>query len=75
MKKKSSLLSLLSYNKKARFINSYPITFNIRRYLSVSNPIKYSRYFIRRDENMVNVFETGYDEIKSNVKLTTRRLK
>jgi len=73
MKKQSSKLSLLSYNKRAKFINSYPITFNVRRYLSICNPLKYNRYFIKINEDMVNVFETGYDEIKSNVSLTRRR--
>ncbi len=75
IKKKSSSLGLLEYNKKSIFVNSFPATFNVRRYLSINSPIKYGRYFTRKDNNMILVFETGYDEIISNVKLTTRRMK
>ena len=73
MKKESSMLNLLKYNKKSKYIDSFPITFNVKRYLSINNPIKYGRYFIKKSNNMLNVFETGYDEIISNVSLTTRR--
>jgi len=75
MKKESSLLNLLTYNKKSKYIDSFPITFNVKRYLSINSPIKYGRYFIKKGGNMLNVFETGYDEIISNVQLTTRRIK
>ncbi len=75
IKKKSSSLGLLEYNKKSLFVNSFPATFNVKRYLSINSPVKYGRYFTRKDNNMILVFETGYDEIISNVKLTTRRSK
>ena len=75
MKKESSLLNLLTYNKKSKYIDSFPITFNVKKYLSINSPIKYGRYFIKKGNNMLNVFETGYDEIISNVQLTKRRIK
>ena len=73
MKKKSSILELLKYNKKVRYVNSYPITFNVRRYLSITCPTTYHKLFcVRKDDNIL-VFERGYDEIISNVKLTRRK--
>ena len=73
MKKKSSMLELLKYTKKARYINSYPITFNVKRYLSITCPTTYHKLFCIRKDNDILVFERGYDEIISNVKLSTRR--
>jgi hypothetical protein len=73
MKKKSASLELLKYNKKAKFINSFPLTFNVRRYLSINCPTSYHKLFTKRDNDMIVVFERGYDEILSNVKLSTRR--
>lgn len=73
MKQKSSTLSLLDYSKMFKYIDSYPVTFNVRKYLSITNPIKYCRYVTKRQDNMILVFETGYDKIKSNVNLTRRR--
>ena len=73
MKKKSSLLELLKYNKKERYIDTFPITFNVRRYLSINCPTTYHKLFCKRKDNDILVFERGYDEIISNVKLTTRR--
>lgn len=75
MKKKSSNLNLLQYNKKSKFIQSFPITFNVRKYLSINYPEKYNRFFIKRDNDMINVYETLYDEIIPNISLTTRRNK
>jgi hypothetical protein len=75
MKKKSSLLCLLEYKKKFKLIDSFPITFNVRKYLLINCPEKYSRFITKRQNDMIVVYETGYDEIKSNVKLTTRRVK
>jgi hypothetical protein len=75
MKKKSFGLSLLNYNKKSTFIQSFPLTFNVRKYLSINYPEKYNRFFLRRDDNSINVYETLYDEIIPNISLTTRRSK
>ena len=75
MKKKSYNLSLLNYNKKSTFIQSFPLTFNVRKYLSINYPEKYNRFFLRRDDNSINVYETLYDEIIPNISLTTRRSK
>jgi hypothetical protein len=75
MKKKSFNLSLLNYNKKSTFIQSFPLTFNVRKYLSINYPEKYNRFFLRRDDNSINVYETLYDEIIPNISLTTRRSK
>ena len=75
MKKKSSSLNLLQYNKKSKFIQSFPLSFNVRKYLSINYPEKYNRFFIKRVNDMVNVYETLYDEIIPNVSLTTRRKK
>lgn len=73
MKKKSSSLDLLKYTKKAKYFDSFPLTFNVRRYLSINCPLTYNRLFIKKNNDMIFVFERGYDEITSNVKLTTRR--
>jgi hypothetical protein len=75
MKKKSCSLSLLNYNKKSTFIQSFPLNFNVRKYLSINYPEKYNRFFIKRDNDVINVFETLYDEIIPNISLTTRRSK
>ncbi len=73
MKKKSSNLDLLKYTKKARYIDTYPITFNVRRYLSINCPLTYHKLFCKRMDGNILVFERGYDEIISNVKLTRRK--
>ncbi len=73
MKKKSSDLNLLKYNKKSTFIQSFPLTFNVRRYLSINYPEKYNRFFLKKDKNTINVYETLYDEIIPNISLTTRK--
>lgn len=73
MKKKSSSLELLKYTKKAKYFDSFPITFNVKKYLSINCPLTYNRLFTKKDNDMIFVFERGYDEITSNVKLTTRR--
>jgi hypothetical protein len=73
MKKKSSSLELLKYTKKAKYVDSFPLTFNVKRYLSINCPLTYNRLFTKRSNDMIFVFERGYDEIISNVKLTTRR--
>jgi hypothetical protein len=75
MKKKSTSLSLLEHNKKYKFIDSFPLNFNVRKYLSISCPEKYNRYITKRVNDMILVYETGYDEIISNVKLSSRRNK
>jgi len=74
MKKKSYNLNLLNYNKKSTLIQSFPVTFNVRKYLSINYPEKYNRFFLKRDNDKINVFETLYDEIIPNISLTTRRL-
>lgn len=73
MKKKSSNLELLKYTKKAKYIDKYPVTFNVKRYLSINCPTIYHKLFCIRKDNDILVFERGYDEIISNVKLTRRR--
>jgi len=73
MKKKSSTLELLKYNKKEKFIDTFPLTFNVKKYLSINCPTTYHKLFCKRVNNDILVFERGYDEIISNVKLTTRR--
>jgi hypothetical protein len=73
MKKKSSSLELLKYTKKARYIDTFPITFNVRRYLSINCPTTYHKLFCKRVNNDILVFERGYDEIISYVKISTRR--
>lgn len=73
MKKKSSDLSLLEYNKKSRFIGSFPVTFNVRRYLSINYPEKYNRFFLKKDNDNINVFERLHDEIIPKISLSTRR--
>jgi hypothetical protein len=73
IKKESFNLKLLNYNKKVKYIDSFPITFNVRRYLSISCPTTYHKLFCKKDNDSIVVFERGYDEITSYVKLTTRR--
>ena len=73
IKKESFNLKLLNYNKKVKYIDSFPITFNVRRYLSISCPTTYHKLFCKKDNDSIVVFERGYDEIVSYVKLTTRR--
>jgi hypothetical protein len=75
IKKKSSSLNLLEYNKKAKLIGSFPIKFNVRKYLSINYPTSYHKLFIKKVNDNLVVFERGYDEIISNVKLSTRRTK
>jgi hypothetical protein len=75
MKKKSSILNLLEYNKKFKFIQSFPLTFNVRKYLSINCPEKYNRFFLRKENDTINVYETLYDEIIPNITLTSRRSK
>lgn len=72
-KKESYNLSLLKYDKKARYIDTFPVTFNVRRYLSINCPTTYHKLFCKKDNDSIVVFERGYDEIVSYVKLTTRR--
>jgi hypothetical protein len=72
-KKESYNLSLLKYDKKARYIDTFPVTFNVRRYLSINCPTTYHKLFCKKDNDSIVVFERGYDEITSYVKLTTRR--
>ena len=72
-KKESYNLSLLKYNKKARYIDTFPVTFNVRRYLSINCPTTYHKLFCKKNNDSIVVFERGYDEITSYVKLTTRR--
>jgi hypothetical protein len=73
MKKKSSELSLLEYNKKFKFIGEFPLNFNVKKYLSINYPLKYNRFKVKKIENTLMVYETGYDEIVSNVSLTRRK--
>jgi len=73
MKKESYNLNLLNYNKKARYIDTFPITFNVRKYLSINCPTTYHKLFCRRYNDNIVVFERGYDEIISYVKISTRR--
>ena len=75
IKKKSSSLNLLEYNKKAKLIGTFPIKFNVRKYLSINYPISYNKFFIKKINNSLFVFERGYDEVSSNVNLSTRRTK
>jgi len=75
IKKKSSSLKLLEYNKKAKLIGTFPIKFNVRKYLSINYPISYNKLFIKKLNNSLFVFERGYDEIISNVNLSKRKTK
>jgi hypothetical protein len=75
IKKKSSSLNLLEYNKKAKLIGTFPIKFNVRKYLSINYPISYNKLFIKKLNNSLFVFERGYDEIISNVNLSKRKTK
>lgn len=75
MKKESSKINLLKYRKKSKFINSFPLTFNVRRYIAINFPESYNFFYTKKENDKISVYQRGYDEIISNVKLTTRRLK
>jgi hypothetical protein len=73
LKKQSFNLNLLNYNKKAKYIDTFPITFNVKRYLSINCPTTYHKFFCKKDNNNIVVFERGYDEIISYVTLSRRK--
>jgi hypothetical protein len=73
MKKKSSSLDLLKYSKKEKFIDCFPDTFNVLKYLSINYSTSYHKLFCKRKDGKILVFERTYDEITSNVGLTTRK--
>lgn len=73
MKKKSSELDLLSYNKKYRFVQTFPLTFNVKKYISLVQPERYNCFFVKKENGALNLYENGYDEIIPKISLTRRK--
>jgi hypothetical protein len=72
IKNKCVNLDILKTQKQYKYITNIDIGMNISKYLLINFPNNYQKMRVIRRDNKLNIYETLYDEINSNIKLSKR---